>query len=181
MKRLTYFPAVTLANISLMAILTCPCRCQQGNAEAPHHSDDCSTTIEDGSNLVTRLRATRTIEDPGTHQHWVLLENLSRPAAPGLLVLRPRDFSCARLGAERLRSSSDTQSVPIPVIHAGDKLILSEHTSAIDADLEAMALTSAAIGKGLTVRLKFGSRTVSAIATAPGRASFAEGRTEVYR
>ena len=70
---------------------------------------------------------------------------------------------------------------PIPVIHAGDKLILSEHTSAIDADLEAVALTSAAIGKGLTVRLKFGSRTVSAIATAPGRASFAEGRTEVYR
>ena len=64
----------------------------------------------------------------------------------------------------------------MPVIHAGDYLIVSEHTRVFDADLEATALKTAAIGDSLTVRLKFGGRTLSVVATAPGRASlFEEG------
>jgi hypothetical protein len=70
------------------------------------------------------------------------------------------------------------QKLPIPVIHAGDTVILTEHTSVADAELEATALSAAGVGEALTVRLKIGGR-LGAIATAPGRASILAGAWEM--
>lgn len=184
MKRLIHFPAFTMVTISL-AILTLSGWCQRSDS-AEHNNawpDACLKLGEGPANFAPRFRAIRIIADPATHQQWMLLQNLSQPASPALLLLRSRDISCAGLAPERskLPSLSDAQSLSLPVIRTGDHLILSEHTRAIDAELEAVALTSAAIGESLTVRLKFGGRTVSAIATARGRATFSDGRSEVHR
>ncbi len=135
------------------------------------------------SNIATRYRAICTIEDPGTRQRWILLQNLVRPAAPALLVQRPRNFSCVRFSPQGSESHSqpDSESRSLPVIHAGDYLILSEHTRFLDAELEAIALQPAAIGDSLTVRLKFGDRILRVIATAPGRAALSGEGSEARR
>ena len=59
----------------------------------------------------------------------------------------------------------------LPVIHAGDQIILSEHTINSDAELEATALDTAAAGDSLRVLIKFGGHTVRAIAATPGHAT----------
>jgi hypothetical protein len=183
MWRLKYSRAITRTNICMAAVLALPGWCQQSDPTVRNHPDACLNIVEDCSNTGTRYRAIRTVEDYGTHQHWMLLQNLSRPAAPAVLIQRPLDFSCARLSLERpdLRFPSDRESLSLPVIHAGNYLIVSEHTRVLDAELEAIALRPAAIGEGLTVRLKFGGRTRNAIATAPGRATLSEEGREAHR
>ena len=59
-----------------------------------------------------------------------------------------------------------------PVIHAGDRLTVEEHTAVADAALEARALNPAARGSALEVRLAIGGRVVRAVALGPGRAAF---------
>jgi flagella basal body P-ring formation protein FlgA len=63
-----------------------------------------------------------------------------------------------------------SQAESRPVIRAGESLIVEEHTSLVDARLEAVALGSALAGSAITVRLKIGGRVVRAVALAPGRA-----------
>jgi hypothetical protein len=166
------------AIIFLAAVLTLPGQCQQSTQAARNRSDTCLNAVEDPSNIATQYREIGTIEDLGTHRHWILLRNLSRPASPAVLVETPSSLSCGRTSGEmsELLSAPDVRRFSLPVIHAGDYLIVSEHTRVFDADLEATALKTAAIGDSLTVRLKFGGRTLSVVATAPGRASlFEEG------
>jgi hypothetical protein len=178
-----YSRAITLTSISLAAFLTLPGRCQEKNPTSRNQADECLNIADDHSKIATRYRAIRTIEDSGTHQHWLLLENLNRPGAPALLVQRACDSSRARILSEEseLRSRSDIHDLSLPAIHVGDYLILSEHTRVFDAELEATALKTAAIGEGLTVRLKFGGRSLNAIATAPGRATLSEEGSEVHQ
>lgn len=65
-----------------------------------------------------------------------------------------------------------------PVIHAGDEVIVEEHTAVVDARLEARALASAPIGAEFTARLKIGGLVVRVVALAAGRARRAS-ETEV--
>jgi hypothetical protein len=58
-----------------------------------------------------------------------------------------------------------------PVIRAGDRLIVEEHTALVDAVLEARALTPAAPGSAFDARLTVGGRVVRAVALGPGRAA----------
>jgi hypothetical protein len=144
--------------------------------------DACLNAVEPHSSIAPQYREIRTIEDRGTHQHWILLQNLNRPAAPALLLQGAQGFSCSRFREKSgSRSKADARSFLPPVIHAGDHLIVSEHSSELDADLEATALKSAAIGNSLTVRLKAGGGTLSVIATGPGRATFLQNGIEVRR
>jgi hypothetical protein len=136
---------------------------------------DCAasfTLINPLSNVPTRYRAVRAIDDRGTRQHWLLLKDQSHPACPALLVQAPRYRSCAGLGQTEIDSRS--HSVPefsLPVIHVGDPIVVSEHTPTLDAELEATALEAAIAGEPLGVRLKIGGQTLRAIADAPGRAT----------
>jgi flagella basal body P-ring formation protein FlgA len=59
----------------------------------------------------------------------------------------------------------------LPVIRAGDRLIVEEHTARVDVVLEARALNPAAAGSAFDVRLAIGGNRVRAIALGPGRAA----------
>ena len=60
----------------------------------------------------------------------------------------------------------------LPVIHAGDRLIVEENSSVVEARLEAVALGPAAVGSLLQARLRIGGRVVRVVALASGRAEF---------
>jgi|ERR1700738_2481295 len=116
----------------------------------------------------------RAIDDPSSGIRWLLVRNNHRPGGPGTLFVA--------LSGERVAPGS----IPIPslfslvpVIRAGDAVLLEEHTAAIDTCLEAIALAPARPGAVLRVRLKLGGRTVRALAAGPGRVTLAPD-TEVW-
>jgi len=111
----------------------------------------------------------REIDDPYTGARWLLMRDPVHPGGPGRLVLLANENHSAGEGAVRV----ELQPVALrPIIRAGDRLIVEEHTQVVEARLEAVALNPAAAGSVLDVRLKIGGRVVRAVAMAPGRAVF---------
>lgn len=104
----------------------------------------------------------REIDDPNSGARWLLYA--SRNGGPGQLVLVTAPVS------EHSAQGSIAPLLPPPVIRAGDRIVLEEHTAVVDARLEAVALNPAVPGGALRVRLAIGGRVVSAIAVMPGRA-----------
>ena len=113
-------------------------------------------------------RVIRSFEDVGTHQSWTVVQDKKRPAAPARLV-GPTILHGGRASAEE-SGEALLQMASRLIIHAGDSLIVDEHTAIVDARLEATALGAAARGERLKVRLKTGDRIVPAIAMEPGQA-----------
>lgn len=112
----------------------------------------------------------REIDDPHSGVRWLLLIDPQHPGGPGRLV------PAAAVGNERMQSKAEGQKAEAPqqpVIRAGEKLIIEEHSPSIDARLEAIALNPAVVGGTLTARLAIGGRVVRAMAVAPGRALLA--------
>ncbi len=120
----------------------------------------------------------REIDDPHTGDRWLLMRDPNRPGAPGRMVL-------AQAGTRRLRQVGTEDAAPvvswpatsvqtIPVIHAGDRLIVEENTPLVEMRLEAVALGQALSGAPLNVRLAIGGNVVRAVALGPGRAVFAQ-------
>jgi hypothetical protein len=117
----------------------------------------------------------REICDPHTGKRWLLMRENGPPGGPGRMVLAG-DFS-------RTASADGSGASPAEpgltssraVIRAGDKLIVEEHTSLVEAYLEAVALGPAAAGSTLDVRLKMGGKVVRAVALGPGRAAIQTG------
>ena len=112
----------------------------------------------------------REIDDPHTGERWLLVRNDLNPGGPGRMVLvgglrNSVDGVAPRVGEQTVAD------VPQPVIRAGDRLIVEEHTALADAVLEARALTPAAQGSALNVRLTIGGKVVRAVALGPGRAA----------
>ena len=60
-----------------------------------------------------------------------------------------------------------------PMIRAGDRLIVEEHSAVADARLEATSMGSAAVGAEFEARLKIGGKVVKVTALAPGKAELA--------
>jgi hypothetical protein len=110
----------------------------------------------------------REIDDPHTGDCWLLVRNDRVPGGPGRLVLAHRN---AAGGAARRAAGPTGEAQILPVIRAGDRLILEEHTARVDAVLEARAMNPAAPGASLDVRLTIGGSVVRAIALGPGRAT----------
>ena len=133
----------------------------------------CSSGVGVPSAPEARYRALRELEDPGAHQYWLLIRDRNRAAGPALLVKEPAHSACAFFTLGKMdRGPAIGQPVrSLPVIHAGDPIILFEHTTVSDTELEATALEQAAVGDSLRVHIKFGGFTVRAIAAAPGRAT----------
>jgi hypothetical protein len=111
----------------------------------------------------------REIDDPHSGEVWLLFRNPSHPGGPGRLVLAAQE---ARSSA-RAANHHDQSAEALPVIHAGDALIVEEHTAVVDARLEAIAMSSAAKGAQLKARLKIGGKVVRVVALERGRAVFA--------
>jgi hypothetical protein len=124
---------------------------------------------------IARQDILREIDDPHSGDRWLLVRDDSHPGGPGLLL---------RVAADDKGPSPSPQSpavaenpaqgeAPAPLIHAGDRLIVEEHTPIAEAHLEARAMGPALLGGWFSVRLAIGGRVVRAVATSPGRAIFA--------
>jgi len=112
----------------------------------------------------------REIDDPHTGDRWLLERNDQNPGGPGRLVLVAAHRNLS--GGARLQPAGEAHEVEVlPVIRSGDRLIVEEHTALVDAVLEARALSPAALGSALEVRLAIGGNRVRAIALGPGRAA----------
>ncbi|MGA3371864.1 MAG: hypothetical protein ABSC48_08905 [Terracidiphilus sp.] len=120
----------------------------------------------------------REIDDPQNGDRWLLMRNDQVPGGPGRLVLAAsRERAAAPAPLRTARSAEQIR--PLPVIRAGDRLTVEEHTARVDAILEARALSTVALGSALEVRLAIGGRVVWAVALGPGRAAlqpWTEGR-----
>jgi hypothetical protein len=112
----------------------------------------------------------REIDDPHTGKRWLLMRGDNLPGGPGRLVLAAGEHNAAAGGLELLAKQAH-EAQPLPVIRAGDPLIVEEHTAVADAQLQARALNPAALGSALNVRLAIGGRVVHAVALGPGRAA----------
>jgi len=112
----------------------------------------------------------REIDDPHTGDRWLLRRNDQVPGGPGRLVLVAAHQSATGGAIPRAAGLNRDVQIP-PVIRAGDRLILEEHTAHVDAVLEARAMNPAAPGASLDVRLTIGGNVVRAIALGPGRAA----------
>jgi hypothetical protein len=156
----------------LIAFLALSCVAQPERSSAPK-ATGCPTNRDPQHADRLQIHAIRTIEDFATHRRWLLEKDVNRPAGPASLVPLPPDESCAfpktEPGAAPLHVKFP--GPPIPVIRAGDALIVSEHTSVSDTQLEAIALSAAGVGEAMTIRLKIGGGPLHAIAIAPSRAS----------
>jgi len=112
----------------------------------------------------------REIDDPHSGDRWLLLRNAQVPGGPGHLVL----VSAHRkgFGGAPAQAATEKEAAGLrPVIRAGDRLIVEEHTPLVDAVLEARALNPAAPGSVFDARLTIGGRVVRAVALGPGRAA----------
>lgn len=121
-------------------------------------------------------RILREIRDPHSGACWLLVRDESHPGGPGRLVpagespipVPPNPRAQNRADGPHSAGSSDSLA---PVIRAGDRLIVEEKTSVVEAHLEAVALGPAAVGGVFGVRLRIGGRALRAVALGPGRAA----------
>jgi hypothetical protein len=112
----------------------------------------------------------REIDDSSCGAHWLLVKDREHPGGPGKLVRVEGSERAASLAAAPIRHGSSEMEARQMVIHAGDPLIVEQHTAILDARLEAVAVHSAAVGARFEVRLKVGGKRMQARAQAPGRA-----------
>jgi hypothetical protein len=132
----------------------------QGNAGAQKENPAAS---------AKELEVIRVIEDPATGEHWTLVRDPQNPAAPGRL-LRQADWEAARKCGDGAGQCARFLK-PRQLIHAGDKVLVEEHTDRVDAVLEAVAVNSAAYGAPLDVRLRSGGKLIRVYVSGPGKAS----------
>jgi hypothetical protein len=156
--------------VSLVGLLTAPGQSAQAGLPA----------VAVGSNkdaaLLPAGSVLREIDDPCTGDRWLLARDPTHPDGPGRLVL---DASSAE-GAGHSASGNARGLTHPPLrfmIHAGDTLVIEEHSAVVDARLEATALGPAFLGAEFRARLKVGGKVVRVVALGPGQAAFVRERT----
>ncbi len=158
--------------VLLVALLGSACAAQQSNISKSIACRESALL----SGRQSRYRAIRVFDDPSTHRRWMLLQDMTHPAAPAMLASAWGSDGAARSDETYdLRVTTCVPSAAIPVIHAGDAVLIIEHSSVADAELEAIALGRAAVGEPLKVRLKSGGHILSVIADGPGHATLYAG------
>ena len=109
---------------------------------------------------VPQEQILRTIDDPHSGDQWTLVHEASHPGGPGRLVRVAGPVTDLR----------DARTAAPPVIRAGDRLLVEQHTPQMDAWLEAVALGPAAAGAMVNVRIQAGGRVVRVAVLGPGQA-----------
>ena len=99
----------------------------------------------------------REIDDPHTGDQWMLMRDPVHPEGPGRLVLVAGPGMEPASAGTRDReqpgaSCRRADAASHPVIHAGDALIVEEHTAVVEARLEAVALGPAVAGREFSGR-----------------------------
>jgi len=133
------------------------------------------------SNQIPAESIIREIDDSRNGVRWLLLRDESHPGGPGRLVpvagsapaasLKSAGKANSPAGSAHATTAVPGAAVSSPVVRAGDRLIVEEHTRVADVRLEAVALGAATAGSALNVRLKVGGKVLRAIATESGRAT----------
>lgn len=118
------------------------------------------------------MEAVRTIADPATGDCWLLEPNLRHPEGPGRLVRKgPGDPSChwtaGELGARPTRAG---KRAGMPVVRAGERIVVEEKTPVVDVRLETVAMEPGWTGMVVRVRPRTGGRVLQAMILGPGRA-----------
>lgn len=108
------------------------------------------------------------IDDPSSGVRWLLVRSGDRPGGPGRMLLLSAKDSVARTAEPQVLPGRGSY---VPVIRAGDTVVVEEHTGVADARLESVALGPALAGATLRLRLKLGGRIVRASASGPGHAT----------
>lgn len=177
-----------LLGVGLLVMAPAPTACAQAlgaanpRAQVMLSSGSLASAAVEGSgvqgySLGDSGELVREIDDPNNGDRWLLSRNDRYPGGPGRLVLAAVHRN--KYGGAPSRAASQAGAASFhPVIRAGDRLIVEEHTARVDATLEALALGSASAGSAFDVRLKMGGKVVRAVALAPGRAAF-QPETEV--
>jgi hypothetical protein len=122
--------------------------------------------------------AEREIDDPSTGRRWILRRNAIHPESPGRIVLLngPETIASAATGDGLQQSKEPARDKPLqPVIHAGDAVVVEEHTPVVETRLVAVALSPAVRGGLFSVRLKIGGKVVRAQAVDRATAVFVAG------
>ena len=172
---------VTLMFVGFTFLLGSVCCADQAKTSGLNGASNANESARPKARCETPYRAIRLIEDPSTHLRWMLLKDLRHPTAPAMLVPVPNSSACiVHDGEDRGAVESIFFRPPaVPVIRGGEKLIVEEHSSAADAQLEGTALGPAAMGEAFRVRLKKSGKILSVVADGPGRATMLAGRSEV--
>lgn len=141
----------------------------------------------------------REIDDPHLGIRWLLMADPRNAGGPGVLLPTGLNVAVAAVSIDRglvptvpVALSQGKPGVPVPVfaggieegtspkapiLRAGERIVIEEHTPVADAALNAIALSSSALGGIFTARLTAGGAIVRAVAMGAGRAVFApEGR-----
>ncbi len=176
MRKHSHWPGKELLLLGLLGELSPPCR-RSRQARQPRLVKRRSVTVSIegrrswsppgqpiGSNATEVIRE---IDDPHSGERWLLLRNPAHPGGPGRLVLARQNRQ------DGSRASGSAPGQYLPVVRAGDRIVIEEHTAVADARLEAVALNPAAAGAPLNVRLTLGGKVVRATAVGPGQAVFA--------
>jgi hypothetical protein len=159
------------AAVLLFLVLVSAVRAQSPESASPH-----VLLVSAGPSYAGNLATgeiVREIDDPHTGVRWLLTRDSAHPGGPGRLSPVSATLNTRRpdeLGNNPNDPSDPNDSV-LPVIHTGDRLIVEENTPVVEARLEAVALSPAAAGSPLNVRLRIGGRVLRAVAVAPGRAA----------
>lgn len=118
----------------------------------------------------------RAVADEGSGNFWLLLRDSARPGGPGQWVFSAQP----KTDPGHEMNLAGRHSASIPVICAGQAILVEEHSEAVDARLEASALSAASKGNEFRARLKVGGKIVRVRAVGPGRAEL-ERESEVAR
>jgi hypothetical protein len=170
--------ATGLWTVGIGALLALPAH-GQVEKNRPAESRAAAGVLKQSSVEVERIAsdtepAEREIDDPATGDRWILMRDAAHPEGPGRMALiAPERTENRFAGARGAGTESASSILPVLVIHGGDKIIVEEHTTVVDARLEAVALGPAARGNSFRVRLTIGGKVIFAVATAPGHAAVA--------
>jgi len=113
----------------------------------------------------------REIDDPHLGTRWLLVRDPQHPGGPGRLTMVPLVSNRTQRRRAGGAATEFVRELRLPVIRAGDRLIVEAITPVVEARLEAVALSPAEVGSMLEARLKIGGRVVPAVALGPGRAA----------
>ena len=111
-------------------------------------ANDCSAGRSGG--------AAREFVDASNGIRWLLVKDSVHPGGPG-----------------RLTADDSAPGQRQIVIHAGDAVLVEEHSEHVDLRLQAVALYPAAAGEMFPVRLRVIGKVIQVRASAPGRAELA--------
>ena len=168
------------AGLVMIIAVSCFAQSQSQNADSDRSRDARST---DSSNQFIRnpRRVVSAFDDRSTNLRWLLVEDEDHVSGPGrLLPIQTSRQGSETAGGEAARSKWPGVALVRFLIKAGQQVVVEEHTRALDARFEAVALESALAGSKVKVRLKLGGKTVDAVAEASGLVVIATGE-EVCR